>query len=208
MRNRTALVVLVGWAVVLCAAGCGRNSDEGEPPQAREPEVTTPTAEPPTQTTPPVESDATAVEPEVAVDETAPAKTTYLGEALVSWNTGEKDKAAEQFVSLRWDDPVALQGIPALGMNEEHLVPLSDEQRTRILVTAQQLANSLEAMAQHVIAAGEALGKSGDSESARTYFEAVQQCGQALAAPGRLVFIQMVGETMAEQAEKKLSGTP
>lgn len=128
----------------------------------------------------------------------------YFGEVLAAWIGGRKDEAVKQFLQMRWQDPSVFEGIPMLVMSEQQFAALPQAQRDPIGRQAQQFSTTIGDIATAVIASGEKASASGDAAGAKARFEAVQQFGQTLAAPERLLIIQQVGKAVAKVAQEKL----
>ena len=135
----------------------------------------------------------------------APAKPVYLGQVLYAWNTGKKGDAVNQFLQLNWQDPAVFQGIPVLSMTEQQFTALPQEQRDRLSQQVQQLSQSFRGMADAVVASTDSFIASNNPAGARARLEALQQFGQALAAPEHLEIIQLVGKSITGLAQDKLS---
>jgi len=136
----------------------------------------------------------------------APEKPMYLGQVLAAWNMGKKGEAVNQFLQLNWQDPSVYQGVPVLAMSEQQFAALPQEQRDMMNQQVQQMSQTLRDMARAVVASADSFIASGNAVGARARLEAVQQFGQALAAPERLQIIQLVGKAVVQLAQDKLSG--
>jgi hypothetical protein len=90
-------------------------------------------------------------------------------------------------------------------LSEQQFAALSQEQRDAISPQTEALSKAIRDLAREVVAAGEKLAAAGATDGAKAYFKAVQQFGQALAAPERMLIIQLVGKAIAEFAQDKLS---
>jgi len=139
-----------------------------------------------------------------AVTETTSQTAVYFGEVLAAWLGGNKGEAVKQFLQMRWQDPSVFAGIPVLFMSEQQFATLPQAQRDPVSQQAQQLSATIRDIARAVISSGEAAAASGDAAGAKAKFEAVQQFGQALAAPERLLIIQLVGKAVVKLAQEKL----
>ena len=220
MRKQSAFMTLLTLTVLLSAPGCGKKDSQEEPPQTKPQEVAPIVAEerpdvsPVPEEPPVVEAETGSPEalPVVEAEADSPEGPTvtamYLGEVLVSWNTGKKDEAVRKFVALAWDDPAVLRGIPALAMPEAQLASLPEAQSNTIVQHAEELAGTLGNLVKEVSAAGDDLAALGDTEAARAHFVALRQSGEVLKAPNHLLIMQVLGEAMATFAQEKLDGMP
>ena len=204
MRRQKAIVVLIAATVAMSLAGCGKKEDTSQT-QAPPTSETTPEVAQPVEKPAPTPQAAPVVEDANAAVEAAPAVPRFLGEVLVSWNMGKRDEAVEKFLAIQWDAPTAFQGIPMLVMSEQQLTTLSQPQQDRIIREMQNLSDVLRIIVAHMIATGETKAGAGDTEGAKAHFAAVQQCGEALARPGRMQDVQAMGQAIAQLAQEKLT---
>jgi len=206
MPRQEVIAVLIAATMAVSLAGCGKKEDTSEPQAPPTPPQAAPQT--PAETSAPAQATAPVVEDVATAAEIAAKSARFLGEVLVSWNMGKKDAAVQQFLSIQWDDPAAFQGIPMLVMSEQQLTSLSPEQRNRIVQETEGLSAVLRVIAAHMIATGETQAAAGDTDSAKAHFEAVRQCGQALASPDRLQAVQTLGKAMVQLAQEKLAAEP
>jgi hypothetical protein len=54
-----------------------------------------------------------------------------LDHVLTLWDAGDKDAAAEAFLSIPWDDPAACENVPLMTMSEQQFQSLSRGERDR-----------------------------------------------------------------------------
>lgn len=216
MRKRTLLALMLVAAVL--PSGCTQKKDSTPAPA----DTASPAeSEAPAETVASADVDSLPAEVEAEVGDsdaattlaTAPttpttATATYFGEVLVSWNAGKQDDAVAQFLSLAWDNSAVLSGIPALSISEEQFASLPEDQRNQITKHAQELVDTLSGLVKKVIAIGQNLAASGDTQGAETHYRAVQQCGQALSAPEHIFLIQAVGRAIAQVAQEELDKQP
>ena len=162
-----------------------------------------PAASPEAVSAPAAGDDAKASNPTVT---RAPEKVIYLGQVLAAWSSGKRGEAVNQFLQLNWQDPAIFQGVLALAISEQQFAALSQAQREPISQQAQQFSQTARDLARAVIATTDTFLASGNTVGAKSRLEAVQQFGQALAAPERLQIIQLVGKAISQLAQEKLSG--
>lgn len=130
-----------------------------------------------------------------------------LSDVLALWESGNKDDAVEQLLSIRWDAPSLFDNMPIMGQSEKEFASLPDDERKRIQDEAMQLVGTSRSLARHAVSAGDSAQASGDAARAKAHYEAVLRLGQALSSPERLAVIQLSGKAMMGLAEKKLSAT-
>ena len=92
-----------------------------------------------------------------------------------------------------------------LTMSEQQFAALSQEQRDQMSRLAEQLSQTLRDMARAVVASANSFIASGNAVGAKARLDAVQQFGQALAAPERLQIVQLVGKATIQLAQEKMS---
>jgi len=202
MPRQKVIAVLIAATMAISLAGCGKKEETSEPQAPPPPPQASPQA--PAETSTPAQATAPVVEDVAAAAETGAPSPRFLGEVLVSWNMGKRDEAVQKFLAIQWDAATAFQGIPMLVMSEQQLTSLSPEQQNRIVQETQGLSAVLRVIAAHMIATGETQAAAGDTDSAKAHFEAVRQCGQALAIPDRLEVVQTLGKAMVQLAQEKL----
>jgi len=218
MRTRVFSAMTITAIVLFSLAGCAKKENqsptkvEKAAPSSEKKTTKAPSKTPPQMSVPAGQSeagdstatiDSKAGSPTVAQ---APEKPMYLGQVLATWNMGKRGEALNQFLQLNWQDPAVLQGIPILAMSEQQFAALSQAQRDPITQQAQQFSQTARDMARAVIASTDTFVASGNTVGAKARFDAVQQFGQALAAPERLQIIQLVGKAITSLAQEKLSG--
>jgi hypothetical protein len=218
MRTRVLSAIIILLAiVVLPLTGCAKKENQAPakgktatPTSAKA--TKTPAKAPAPMNVPAAKSEAatSAVRPESKASAPtvtqAPEKPMYLGQVLVTWNTGKKGEAVNQFLQLNWQDPSVFQGIPVLAMSEQQFAALPEEQRDQISQQVQQLSQTFRDMGQAVISSTDSFIASGNAIGAKARLDAVQQFAQALAAPEHLQIIQLVGKAISQLAQEKLSG--
>ena len=215
MRTTLLYVVIITIAALSVLSGCVKRQNQTPPTKApTDVKTTTQTPSPrPTQPSEPAAipetsgpaaaTDAKAGNPTVTP---APGKPMYLGQVLVAWNTGKRGEAVNQFLQLNWQDPAVFQGVPVFTMSEQQLAALPQAQRDAVSQQAQQLSQAARDLARAVVATTDTFLASGNVVGARSRLEAVQQFGQALAAPERLQIIQLVGKAIGQLTQEKLAG--
>jgi hypothetical protein len=216
MRIRILVAIIVTAIVVLPLTGCGKKENQA-PAKDKTAAPTSKTTKTPAKAPahvsapaakseaaiPAAKSESTASAPVVTQ---APAKPTYLGEIIAAWNMGKRGEAVNQFLQLDWKDPSVFQGVPGLAMSEQMFASLPAAQRDQMNQVVQQLCQTFRDLAKAVVSSSESFIASNNTEGAKARLEAVQQFGQALAAPDRLQIFQLVGQAVTKLAQEKLSG--
>ncbi len=207
---RIFLATIITVIVLLPLTGCAKKNQPPTEVKAPAPTKT------PTKAPAPASVPTTKPEPSAPVARSSPQASNpivrapssqtpvYFGEVLFTWNTGNKDAAVRQFLQMHWQDSVVFQGIPVLTMLEQQFSALADAQRDPISQQAQQMSTTIRDIAKAAISSGDAAAASGDAAGAKASFEAVQQFGQALAAPEHLLIIQLAGKAAVKLAQDKL----
>ena len=197
MRMRTFLAVMVVTMILVSLPSCAKRQDTSQVKSVPSPQSKAP-AKAPVQTPPAPKTET--------VRPAAPTATlAYFGQVLVTWNSGKKDEAIQQFVAIRWDDPAAFQGIPILTMTEPQFATLSQVQRDQVAQQAQDLLKVIREMAKAVVATGDNMAAAGNAAGAKACFESVERFGQALAGPDHLSIVQLVGKAVTQLGQDKFS---
>ncbi len=220
---RLSIVIAVAGLLIL-PCGCNEEPDEAEEQPVASNEATEvvateiaevePVAEAVQLTDPPVEIEAVveqAVAPVVEV-EAAPVVAVELDnppsalkDVLAIWEADDKDAAADQFVLIPWDDASVFQSYASLSMSEEQFLALPQDQRQAIVDESRSVITRLRALARHMLASAEALAESGAKTKAQAYCLAVVLCGKRMSGPNQLQITQLMGKSMANQAQIKLT---
>jgi hypothetical protein len=133
------------------------------------------------------------------------AKDISLSDAVALWDAGQKDAATAKFLSIDWQDASVLEQIPGLSMSEEDLLPLSEDDRNRIVQETLNLLDSMRKLFFHLASDAERLAGSGNTAKAEEYLGAIRQYGNSLSGPDHLHVVQMHAKAATAYAEKKLS---
>jgi hypothetical protein len=126
-------------------------------------------------------------------------ETSNLSDILASWNSGKKEIAVEQLLSIRWGDSSAFAEMPNVTLSEKDFMSLSSDEQTRIQKT---LWPALKHLARYALSTGDNAAPSSDKETAKAHSEAVVHLGEALSSPEHSLLIQLFGKTIVEMATK------
>ena len=220
---RLSIVIAVAGLLIL-PCGCNEEPDEAQEQPVASNEATEvvaaesteaePVVETEESTDPPVEIEAVveqAVVPVVEVD-TAPAVAfeldsppSALKDVLAIWEADDKDAAADQFVLIPWDDASVFQSYASLSMSEEQFLALPQDQRQAIVDESRSVITSIRALARHMLTSAEGLAESGAKTKAQAYCLSVALCGKRMSEPTQLQITQLMGKSMANQAQIKLT---
>ncbi|MCX7424482.1 MAG: hypothetical protein NTW96_02425 [Planctomycetia bacterium] len=187
---RLFVVALLGTPLTASFCGCAKPEVEARPQQQTSVGSTANRQEAPAQ---PAESQA-------------PGKSIPFTNVLAAWESGAKDDAVKQFVSIQWNDRAVFAGVPALNVSEDGFKSLDAPARTQMLNECIKLASALRAIARHALAAGDQALASGDKPTAKIHYEAVRHFGEALTSPERVLVIQQLGKGIVGSAQEKESG--
>lgn len=193
-RLRVYAVVLLALPPVASLCGCGEEADppgpEGRASSASGNQQAAPGA--------PGAQNESGVPP-------AQSGGVALSDVLASWESGKKDVAVKQLLSIRWDEPAVFADMPIMVLSEKDFRSLPRDERTRIQQELIELVGPLRNMARHAWSIGEKAQASGDKQTAKAHYEAVLHLGQALASPERVLLIQQVGKAITIGTQKRSS---
>ena len=193
-RFRACAMPLLASVLVASACGCARQEDESPPNSQASSASSDEVAGPSSQG----KRNGSSVPP-------APAKGILFDDVLASWESGKKDEAVEQLLSIRWAGPDVFADMPMMNLSEQGFASLPRDERTRIQKELIELVGTLRALVRHAVAAGDDAQASGDKQTAKAHYQAVLNLGQAVSSPQRTLLIQQVGKTIATVGREKLS---
>jgi hypothetical protein len=193
-RFRALVTVMLVLPLVAWQHGCAKKQDQSQPPA--------PAASPPADQGSPASPGATHRENGTPH---ARSEGVLLRDVLASWESGKKEQAVAQLLSVRWDQPGVFSDVPTMNLSEQGFAALPPDLRNRTASDATQLTATLRSLAREALSVGEQAQVSGDKQTARVHFEAVLHLGQALSSPERLLLIQLVGKVFVKTAEERLS---
>ena len=130
-----------------------------------------------------------------------------FGDMLASWESGRKEDAVEQLLSIRWVEPALFADVPHLSLSEDEFkaLSLSGDERTRRQEEYMELVSTFKNLSRHCCSVGENALATGDKETAKAHYEAVLHLGEALSSPKRVSMMQGTGKALMRMAEEKLS---
>jgi len=183
-----ALTVLFAALLLMSSLGCSQKEDEPQEGHA-------------------VEADSVA--PEQATQQGKVARDgaetlANLGDVLSSWNTGDKERASRQFISVNWDHPDAFADVLVLNMSQEEFMTSSKDQQMQFMRDTKSLATDLRTLGLHVLSMGDVSLASGDTATARQYYDSVLQCGRSLASKDYYELIELTAKGLIKAGQDKL----
>lgn len=190
-------MVLLAFPLVASLCGCGKENDQPRPEGQNRPASGSEMA-PPAPPPPPGTQNGNSVAQ-------APAKRIVVSDVLASWESGKKDHAVEQLLSVRWDGPDVFADVPNMNLSEKDFGALPADERDRISEELWQLDSTLLSLARHAWSVGKKAQASGDEQTAKAHYEAVLHLGQAMSDPEHVVVIQRRGKGITIGAQKRLS---
>ena len=195
MKNKSHLLtVLLAVFFLMSFLGCSKKEDESQGGYAVEADSSSQTSTEMAQDQPDNGGNA-----QIAPKDISPH------DVFALWDAGQKDAATAKFLSIDWQDASVLEHIPGLNMSEEDLLPLSEDERNRIVQETLTRLDSLRKLFFHVASDAERLAGSGNTAKAEEYLEAIRRYGDSLSGPDHLYIVQRHAKAATAYAEKKLS---
>lgn len=195
---RVCAMVLVAFPLVASLCGCGKEDDQPRPEGQNRSASGDEMAPPPPPPPPPGarnRNGAPHADTEGAV----------LGNVLASWESGKKEEALKQLLSVRWDGPGVFADVPNMNLSEKDFGALPADERDRIGKELMELTTTLRSLARHANSIGDNAQASGDKQTAKAHYEAVLHLAQAMSSPEHVLLIQQVGKGIAGSAQTRLS---
>src|SRR5262245_1174911 len=120
---------------------------------------------------------------------------TALEQSISAWTSGDKAGAVSQFLQIDWAKGKPFSSGSILHYSEAEFAALPPETRAKL---GDQMADitALKELGKQVIQQGQEAAAKGDKSQAGKYLNAVNQCGERLDQPDRLVLLQQVGKAL------------
>ena len=131
-----------------------------------------------------------------------------LEEILKLWRDGKNEDAIDIFLSTKWDGYVAPSTTSILNLSEKEFVKLPESERTTILKKSMELTMDVRRLSQRIVELGNEYRASKSIDLARKHYQAVLDCGKALAGSELLDIIKMTGTVLQEMALQELDRIP
>jgi hypothetical protein len=125
-------------------------------------------------------------------------------EVLSLWEGGDKEGAAAGFLKIDWQSPKLFSETSILSMPEGKFTTLSASERSDVQGKAMALAGTIRQLVTDVLESARASTSAKDYDAAESQFNAVLDCGSALADSEGLAIMKMVGSSIQGAALKGL----
>ena len=190
MSIRRKIVHLTALTIMLASlTGCVKKKDTTRAKSEPSPETVTPVA-------------VTAKEETASEETETPVN---LSDVLSSWDSGDKERATEQFNKVSWDHPEVFANVPVLNISEQDFMALSQDQQIQFMKDTTEFATKLRKLGLHVLSQGDSALASGDKATSKKHFVAVLQCGRTIASNDYYELIQLTAKGLISAAEDRLS---
>ena len=90
-----------------------------------------------------------------------------MNDVLALWETGQKDEAVKQFLSIQWDNPSVFEKMDVLTMTEKAYLALPRDEMEPVMKEAMNMTKKLRELMFGVVAKAEELAASGNIEAAK-----------------------------------------
>jgi hypothetical protein len=129
-----------------------------------------------------------------------------LNQMFASWESGRQDQAVRLLCSIDWNDPELLSDAPALfALTEQEFTSgwrYPKRMLTQKILPSVTLSRDL---ALRAIALGQAAQETGDTQRAKTHYNAVRKLGAYLSQPERLEVAKLLAKAILALADEQLS---
>ena len=134
----------------------------------------------------------------------AQAQAPDFEEVLSLWESGDKEGAAAGFLKIDWQRPNLFSETSILSMPEGKFATLSAPERSDVQGKAMALAGTIRQLVKDALESAQASVRAKDYDAAESRFDAVLDCGSALANSDGLAIMKMVGSSVQGAALKGL----
>jgi hypothetical protein len=124
---------------------------------------------------------------------------------ISSRESGAKDDAVRQLLTIRWNDAEILAGVEVLNISEKGFMGLASDEQTQLLAVAIEFASMAKGLARHAISLGEEAHAAGDEQRAQEHYQAVRHFGDVLNTGDHMLVVQMLGKAVVAMADEKLA---
>ncbi|KPL22162.1 MAG: hypothetical protein AMJ75_08580 [Phycisphaerae bacterium SM1_79] len=127
-----------------------------------------------------------------------------LEDVLSLWESGDQESAAAGFLKINWQSPDLFSKTSILSLPEREFATLSASERSEVQGKAMALAGTIRQLVKEVLESARASIRAKDYDAAESQFNAVLDCGSALADSDGLAIMKMVGSSVQGAALKGL----
>ncbi len=115
---------------------------------------------------------------------------------LEAWSQKEKKKAVQLFLEADWNHGMLFPPESILSLTEGEFGNLSGSERQAKSPEMSRDLDTMKEVAKVTLQAGLDAASRGEAALARRHFAAVKECGVALASPGSLLAVQLLGQAL------------
>lgn len=191
-RTYTIAALILFAASVMVISGC-----ESKAPPAEQPEQTATESQQPAQVSQPQVSPQPAASAESAIPVT-------FDHVLNLWQSGQKDAAAAQFLTLNWQSPDVFEKGSVFTISEPQFVKLSENERQQIAQEAVAKTKYIKELSRHVVDQAKALIAENKKDLAMQHYNALMDCSNILSGDNQLKLVQLVGKALPKFIQREL----
>jgi hypothetical protein len=127
-----------------------------------------------------------------------------LEDVISSWEAGNTEQATAQFARVDWEHPDVLANVPALNLSQQDFMTSSKDQQAQFMQDVKSLATTLRKLGLHILSTADTASASGDTATAKEYYEALSRCGHSLDSDDYYELIQLTAKNLSKAAEDRL----